>query len=310
MNMENFISSLKLGEAETHRNLTLFPVYSDQARFNGYTLLEDAIQKNKLFVAEIDEGGSVPELKVLNKCNTDVFILDGEELIGAKQNRIANTSIIIGHGKEVVIPVSCVEEGRWHYRSKTFESGDSQLYAALRRKKAKSVSESLRKGNSYMSDQGEIWDDIKEKSCLFSVKSETSAMHDIYESYEDELKKYEMAFKPHSEQAGFVAMIDNKIVGCDIFGISSILPKVYKKLLKGYILDALEKTMGKHKEQSRIWISQQTKAKAFIESLGTTKRESYKSVGEGVDMRFEGETINGFGLIDNDQVVHMAAFAE
>jgi hypothetical protein len=37
-----------------------------------------------------------------------VLILDGEELVGTKQNRIVNTTILVAAGCEIVIPVSCV----------------------------------------------------------------------------------------------------------------------------------------------------------------------------------------------------------
>jgi hypothetical protein len=51
-------------------------------------------------------------------------LLDGEELTGAKQNRIVNASFLIAGQTEVVISVSCVEQGQWNYRSKSFASGE------------------------------------------------------------------------------------------------------------------------------------------------------------------------------------------
>jgi hypothetical protein len=43
-------------------------------------------------------------------------LLDGEELIGAKQNRALNLTILAPAKQVIVIPVSCVEAGRWHLR--------------------------------------------------------------------------------------------------------------------------------------------------------------------------------------------------
>ena len=57
----------------------------------------------------------MPDLKVINKSEVMVLILDGEELVGAKQNRIVNTTILIPAKETVLIPVSCVEQGRWSY---------------------------------------------------------------------------------------------------------------------------------------------------------------------------------------------------
>ena len=58
-----------------------------------YLLLDEALSKNLMEVVELDNDGSVPELKVVNKSPEMILILDGEELVGAKQNRIVNTTI-------------------------------------------------------------------------------------------------------------------------------------------------------------------------------------------------------------------------
>ena len=43
-------------------------------------------------ITEVSEGGSVPELRVVNKGDARILVLDGEELRGAKQNRVLNTT--------------------------------------------------------------------------------------------------------------------------------------------------------------------------------------------------------------------------
>jgi hypothetical protein len=68
----------------------------------------------------VSEAGSVPELLVKNLAPSPVLILDGEELIGAKQNRIVNLAILVAAGQTLRIPVSCVEAGRWVHRSREF----------------------------------------------------------------------------------------------------------------------------------------------------------------------------------------------
>ena len=76
----------------------------------------------------MSEGGAVPMLKAHNRGAVGVLILDGEELVGAKQNRVLNTTVYIKPGQEIVIPVSCTEAGRWSYRRRSF--GDSGYVAA------------------------------------------------------------------------------------------------------------------------------------------------------------------------------------
>ena len=308
--VDDFISSLSLGEPDSFGNLTVFPMFSEYSRVDGYTLLDEAINTKKFIVTEINEVGRVPELKVLNELDTDVLILDGEELVGAKQNRIVNTTIIIGRGKEVVIPVSCVEQGRWSYKSKDFKPSKSFLYAGLRGRKAKSVYESLMACCSYHSDQNEIWSDIREKSMRFSVNSDTESMNDIYKSYDKKIEEYEKAFRLHPEQVGFIALIDQRVVGSDFFGMKSVLPKVYNKMLRGYILDALDRDKtDEHSVRPDKYVLA-GEVKRFIEQVKATKKNSFKSVGEGDDIRFEGNQVNGFALVNRDEIIHLAAFAE
>jgi len=315
--MGRFIDSVILGEPTTFQNLTVLSVFSEQGRSNGFSLLDEAITTDKFRVTEVSDSGTVPELKVVNGLDTDVLIIDGEELIGAKQNRIVNTTILVGREQEVVIPVSCVEQGRWNYRSKKFSSGKSNLYADLRRKKSKSVHRNLQACASYRSNQSEIWDNISEKALKFSVNSETDAMNDIYEAHEKTINDYEKQFTYAPDQIGFVAFIGGKIVGLDIFGSTSVIPKVYKKLLRGYILDALDhgRLSDKQKEEAAkrdkfVPDELQEQANTFLGRIKRIRKEVYKSVGEGDEFRFGNKQVNGFALVNNEKVVHIAAFAE
>lgn len=307
--LDAMLLTLRVGEPGEFRNLKVFPIFSSYPVVNGYTLLDDAVKTGKFVVKEVSEAGSVPNLKVINQLDEDVLILDGEALVGAKQNRIVNTTIIIGKMKEVVIPVSCVEQGRWRYSRSNFRSGDAPLYSALRMKKSRSVTESLRADMSFRADQNEIWDDIAEKSVRFSVNSDTHDMHDIYKDREEELKKYEESFNPEPGQTGFVAVINNEVVGCDIFGRKNILPRVYKKLLKGYILDALDRNVKNRETASKKEDNAKEKAELFLDGLKTVRKEVFKSAGEGEDIRLEDKNSSGFALVHNNNVIHIAAFA-
>jgi hypothetical protein len=46
-------------------------------------------------VTEVSEAGSVPFLQVANGADRPLLLLDGEELLGAKQNRILNTTVLV-----------------------------------------------------------------------------------------------------------------------------------------------------------------------------------------------------------------------
>ena len=111
--INEFIGDLKLGRRQYYKNLAVFALLSDYTTDLNYLTLDEALAKDLIDVVELSRDGTVPELKVVNKSDRMVLVLDGEELVGAKQNRIVNTTILICGNTTTVIPVSCVEQGRW-----------------------------------------------------------------------------------------------------------------------------------------------------------------------------------------------------
>jgi len=94
--IEKELEFLVLGDAQTRGRAALVPLLRPEPA-NGpeYLMLSEALQQGLLRVTEVSEGGAVPELKVTNEDGFPVLLIDGEELAGAKQNRVPNTSILI-----------------------------------------------------------------------------------------------------------------------------------------------------------------------------------------------------------------------
>lgn len=315
MTVDEFIASLTVGRPDTEGYLTVFPVFAGEVIDEGFMLLEEALKTEKVAVQEVSEGGSVPNLYVENGfTDLDLLLLQGDILMGAKQNRTVNASIIVPHASSLKIPVSCVEQGRWSYNSQRFSSGKSHLYASLRKKSAEAVSRNLKssEGMSYDADQGEVWNDIREKFTRMETVSETQAMEDIYLQNEACISDYEKAFSPLPGQVGFIAAIGGKITGLEVFGSQSVLPKVYGKLLKGYILDAIDQQKSEETNdlKKKPGFKGTARAEKFITKTASMKRTKYKSIGTGDEIRLENGKSSGFALVnEKDEVVHMAVFA-
>src|SRR5262245_32415074 len=111
------LANLRLGEPAAFRNLIVFPLFGCNDRAPEYLTLDEALEQGLARVTEVSEGGSVPELAFENDGARRVLLVDGEELVGARQNRVLNLSILVAPKSKVVIPVSCVEQGRWRYAS-------------------------------------------------------------------------------------------------------------------------------------------------------------------------------------------------
>ena len=301
------VSSIRIGEAMEYRNLTVFPLFTDKRKAAGYLTLDEALERKCSVITEVSEGGSVPELKFVNTGKEPVFLLDGEELIGAKQNRILNLSILVAAGKTLIIPVSCVEAGRWSHRSRHFASAPRAHYAQGRARKMAQVSASLRATGQRRSNQSEVWRDISEKSASFRVSSETSAMSDIYEQESVRLEDYVRPFAALEDQSGALFAIDGHIVGFDLFDSPETLRKLFPKLLRSYGLDALDRARSE-KSEKRVQCSP-AKADAFVKRVSAAKAEEFPAIGEGSDLRLTGRTLTGAALLANDQVIHLSAFS-
>jgi hypothetical protein len=84
---------MALGSVQHHQWLTLFPLIDRRPRHLPYRLLADALEAGTVEVAEVGTG-SVPEVAVENSGDEDVLVLDGEQLVGAKQNRTVSRTMI------------------------------------------------------------------------------------------------------------------------------------------------------------------------------------------------------------------------
>jgi hypothetical protein len=228
--IQGYLDKVKVGRKQSHRNLAVFPLLSGYTTAFDYMTLDEALAEGLIEVTEVSQGGAVPELKVVNKSPRLVLILDGEELVGAKQNRIVNTTILVQAKSTTVIPVSCVEQGRWHYRSPSFSSEKRIMSPALRAMKAEHVGRSVRETGTFRSDQGRIWEEISGKADRLAAESPTMAMADLYQKERSSLSLYVKHFRSVEMQVGAVFLINGKVVGLDSFGRPETLANVFRRL--------------------------------------------------------------------------------
>ena len=301
--IKNYLEQLKVGRKQSYKNLSLYPLLSTYASGLEYLLLDEALSQNLMEVVEVDGDGSVPELKVLNKSPRMILILDGEELVGAKQNRIVNTTILVQGNATIVIPVSCVEHGRWSYDSPRFQSKERMMSSNLRAMKSEQVSYSVRDSGEFRSNQGAIWDGIAEKVDRMAAPSPTGAMAAIYDKERSSIEEYVRPFHIIDSQVGGIFMIDGKVGGLDAFGKPGTFSKVFKKLLESYALDAID-WYDPDKEHKAL----KSEVTKFQKATLAADAEGRPSVGLGTDFRLESGKVTGFALALDDKVLHISIF--
>ncbi len=297
------LESLSQASSTTFLNLTVFPLLRKCDYVRNYFPLRDAVAAGSATVREVSAGGSVPELSLENRSNKPVLILEGEELIGAKQNRTANVTVLVPAGKTVRIPVTCVESGRWGYQSQTFETSDQLHFARGRGTKMASVSESMKQSGSRRADQGAVWDDIAHKASRMCVSAPTGAMSDVFEANRTRLEDYVGAFQSQADQVGAVFAIGEHVEGLELFDCSETFSEMLPKLVRSYAIDAIEERESHRRNPT------EGDADAFLGRVRQAEIETYAAVGEGTEVRLSGAGAIGAGLVVDGRLVHLSAFS-
>jgi hypothetical protein len=290
---------ISIGEPMAHGGLTVVPITDASAPDVGWLLLEDALVVGAVELTEVNQGGSVPTLLVRNVGDFTVLLLDGEELVGAKQNRILNTTVLVGARKSVEIPVSCVEAGRWAYRTAHFGTSGRTLYASVRRKKTGHVHDSLRRNKSRLANQAAIWDELADKESAFGVSSPTAAMRDVFETRAPALADYQRALGAGPGQVGAVIYGGASWWGLDLLADPRIFAKAWPRLLSGYAMDSLMLQKAKP-----LTID----AGDRLDHLLRMPVECFPGVGLGEELRFRDAATVGAALVVDDRLAHLMAF--
>jgi hypothetical protein len=241
------MNSIQLGDPVEHRGVVIAPLFPRHDPETDYVTLEDALPLGFL-ITEIHAEGSVPELLASNPLDRPVLLYDGEELLGAKQNRILNVTALVAAKSETKIPVSCVEQGRWHAQSARFEAARHAAYPDLRLRKAEQLSaEPMARGVA----QSAVWEEVAAKAGRHGVHSPTGAAADIYRSREDALSDLRRAFPLVPGQCGALLALGGDRLCLDYLSRPAAFARLYPKLVDGYLLDALEHD-GKQANHERL----------------------------------------------------------
>jgi hypothetical protein len=231
---------IRVGEPIAHGVLTVFPLFAESHGCVRYQLADEAMASSSVTVEEINQAGSVPNLLVDNRLGTAVLFLEGEELRGAKQNRVLNTTVLIAAASKATIPVSCVEQGRWRYTSRHFGSAGCHASFKLRHVLKKSVDRSSRQGQGHRSDQSEVWSEVRRQMASLGSTSASGAMADTYDSHRQSLAEFRDRLRCVDGASGLAVAIGSKVVSVDLFDNPVTCRKVWDRLLTGFVMDALE----------------------------------------------------------------------
>jgi hypothetical protein len=305
------VRELRLGERQTEGPLAVFPLFANgHAEAGGgedaaprrrpyYITLRQALAEGRAVITEVSEGGSVPELRVVNKGDARILVLDGEELRGAKQNRVLSTSILIDKQSTLVVPVSCTEQGRWSYASREFAESELLAERQVRFSMRSTTHAAMLSGAPVHADQGAVWSEVEGVHRRQGTHSGTSAMRDSYVAKKGDLDRVLAAFPLSDRQTGVLVLHGARVVGLDLVSRAAQYAELHDKLLRSYAFEALVR--GGEAGDRPV-------AEAFLARIAGLPGQRFKSPGLGWDVRFEGVGVLGSALVYREQAVHAAFF--
>ena len=305
--------SFKIGDRCTSGGLTVFPVFSGNggaAAASGeapvdYMLLSTAVEKGFARVTELHESGNVPVIVIENDGKLPLLGIQGEEYVGAKQNRTLNISVLAGPGR-TEIPVTCVERGRWSSGGGKFSPGDYEP-VAMRMMKSEQIGRTRRsvkdKLARYFADQGMVWHAVDEESARHDVHSPSSAMSDVYNSKKvsDSVDDIVGGIELPAGATGAVVAIGGRVCAADLFEHSDVFESMWPRILRSYAFSSLSASRKGTPPAAEA-------AHSFLLRPGELTWSATPSVGFGEDVRWEDDSTTAAALVWEDRILHAAVF--
>lgn len=281
---KNIIKTIQIMNPIKFQNLTFHPIHFEN-KFPLFNLktLDDLFDEKKIIVEEISHSGSVPEVKITNDSENYLLLIDGEAIEGAKQNRIILNSMIIDQMSSALVPVNCVEQGRWQYKTSKFEKGSFSLSPKIRNKKT----EYLKNGND---SQNVIWQEIDELANKENKNSITSNLGEILSRERSQTTQNFIDKISSSKCNGFIIEgLENNFI--EIFYNNEICHQQINKNLNGWIAE-------------QVYVNKTNKkGNLILNDFLFTEFDDFKNF--GIEKSFiTCNKKNGKAILFNDSLIH------
>lgn len=291
-----------VGRPITRQGVSLIPVYIHQR-------LDQAIDTGRDAQVEIGEEQQehVPVLTAVNRGALPVLLAEGETVNGGYQNRTLNVSVLLPAGATTQIPVSCVEAGRWGGGQRGFVRGMSQAPRRVRREKQLGVRDNVVLNQMKASDQGRVWSAVDYELQRLNVDAATSALaagdevfgreegRDLARAIEELVQR-----GPLPGQCGVVVSHGSRVVQAEVFGAPELLAKQWEPLVRAWMYDAPGPVRG---------TPSLSRAVNALGHVATMRKDTAPGVGLGREVHASDNRVVAHGLVLDDALVHLGAFA-
>lgn len=294
------------GETRRAGAIELTPLIHTGPHGETFLLLHEALASGVLEIVEREGGGQVNSVLAHNRGERAVLILEGESIVGAKQNRMVTLDAVVGAGESVEIPVGCVERGRWRHVSGKFASADLPVEPGIRR----STSSEMRRHGHV--DQARLWSDVDEKLSLHRITSKSADYHEYVVRRKAEADRHLVDFRVEPNQVGVLARLDGQLLGLDVLGNPANWASLAERLVKTYVLAGLDAPAPAHAGVAGGPAAPEPgeSAEAWLKQIATAEVRTRPGIGGRIQIGLEGRGFGGGGLWWKESLAHLAVFGE
>ena len=290
-----WFTRIGLGPAETVGSLAIHPLLLEGEAGASYLLLEEALATRALEIVETTRG-NVQVVIARNVGDRPVFLLEGDSIAGAKQNRLLAVDVLVAAHAEVPVYVGCVEQGRWDAGARPFAAAKMAVEPQIRRAGRIGMAADGRP------NQARIWGEVAHTLRRSGMSSATGDYHALSERYADRAAAVASSLSRGESQVGILATDHGALVGFDLLGHPRNWSAVAHRLASSYALGSL------HPDDPANGHPRKASAGDWLAAIARARVVSAPTEGLGTRFAFEDAALVGGGLWHAGGPAHVAAF--
>ena len=302
--LPEWLERVQLAPAQQVDSLELTPLLLAGRPGALYTLAGEAIERGLLEVEERGDAAVVRTVRAVNRGDAAVLILEGDTLVGCKQNRIVAHSILVAPGRDIDVQVGCMEAGRWAWTGRHFGSGKLRADPRMRSDAAAEVITSRGTGRGTRIDQSRLWKQIDAALLCRSVKSPTSDYHRLVELSGEDADERASRFTAVRDQIGIIATWRGRLLGLELVGHPECWTKLSQRTIPSYVMGAANADAGLFGEPT----STERSAAEWLDLLKNAPTRTRRGAGLGIDLEIMTKEVHGTGLWHEDHPPYLALF--
>lgn len=303
------LDAAPIGPPITRGGISIYPVY-----LPGNALPSIGTGRDSGLTIDELPDAEVPHLVVHNPTGQPILIVEGEQFVGGRQNRTANTSVLVPAGEARQIPVSCLEVGRWG-RHRAFEHAPTFTPRRVRRTKQREVARTMAgisapigghpgaPSGDRSGDQHQVWHAIQTEMNAMAAPSDTGAVADadqvlIRDQHRRDAVDELVARGPLPGQCGIVVAHGWRAVAAEVFGTRELLAAHWGPLVRSHLLEQPTAT-GQRSATGAMKLLRRFAQADSVDSPG---------LGMGTEHHVAAERVTGQALTLDGALVHAGIF--